>query len=118
MKKIIIFITLMMLVMVTGACSGESASDNIYENETVTMVKEVEETMTYTLEELAAFDGKDGNKAYVAVEGVVYDVTGIPAWTGGTHNGNMAGQDVTEAIKNAPHGDSKLADLEVVGQLK
>lgn len=34
---------------------------------------------TFTVEELKQFDGQDGHKAYVAVEGVVYDVTGVEA---------------------------------------
>jgi predicted heme/steroid binding protein len=29
----------------------------------------------FTLEELAEFDGREGRAAYVAYEGVVYDIT-------------------------------------------
>lgn len=72
---------------------------------------------TFTLEGLAKFDGQNGNKAYVAVNGTVYDVTGVDAWKGGKHHGNLAGQDLTEAIKHAPHGDKVLANLPVVGKL-
>ncbi len=71
-----------------------------------------------TLEELAAYDGKDGRPAYVAIDGTIYDVTDIPAWNNGTHNGNTAGKDQTEAIKRSPHGQSVLAKLPVVGKLK
>ncbi len=71
-----------------------------------------------TLEELAAFDGKDGKAAYVAVNGVIYDVTNVPQWVGGMHNGNTAGKDLTDVIKNAPHGESVLSKLTVVGKLK
>ena len=53
-----------------------------------------------TLEELEKYDGKDGQKAYVAVEGIIYDVTDIPEWQNGIHNGQVAGKDVTAAIKN------------------
>ncbi|NLG57268.1 MAG: cytochrome B5, partial [Clostridiales bacterium] len=28
-----------------------------------------------TLEELKAFDGKEGRRAYIAVDGIIYDVT-------------------------------------------
>ena len=70
-----------------------------------------------TLPELAMFDGKDGNKAYVAVDGKVYDVTGIAAWTEGAHNGAMAGTDISEGIQASPHGLSKLEGLPLVGTL-
>lgn len=72
------------------------------------MMEESEDMLKLTLEELAMYNGRDGQAAYVAIEGVVYDVTGIPSWTDGKHNGNMAGKDLTEAIKKAPHGDSNL----------
>ncbi len=71
-----------------------------------------------TVEELAAYDGKNGNPAYVAVDGVIYDVTDGPQWANGTHNGNTAGKDLTDVIKSAPHGESVLAKLTVVGKLK
>lgn len=74
---------------------------------------------TFTLEELATYNGKDGQPAYVAVDGVVYDVTDVPEWANGEHkNGLTAGKDLTEEIKNqSPHGLSVLADLPVVGKL-
>ncbi|KRL75877.1 hypothetical protein FC17_GL002368 [Secundilactobacillus paracollinoides DSM 15502 = JCM 11969] len=72
---------------------------------------------TFTVEELKQFDGQDGHKAYVAVEGVVYDVTGVEAWQAGKHHGNLAGQDLTDAISQAPHGKAVLGSLPVVGKL-
>ena len=72
----------------------------------------------FTREELAKYDGQNGNKAYVAVNGVVYDVTGNSHWTNGQHHGVLAGKDVTEELSHSPHGDSVLAGLEKVGTLK
>lgn len=73
-----------------------------------------------TVEELAKFNGKDGAKAYVAVDGVIYDVTDVAAWKDGMHNGGKleAGTDATEAIKQAPHGLTTLEKLTKVGTLK
>ncbi len=72
----------------------------------------------FTKKELAEFDGKEGRPAYVAVDGVVYDVTGLGTWTDGKHNGVLAGKDLTNEIKNiSPHGVSKLKGLTVVGKL-
>ena len=74
----------------------------------------------FTAEELATYNGKDGQPAYVAVDGVVYDVTDVPQWANGEHaNGLTAGQDLTEEITNeSPHGLSVLDDLPVVGTLE
>lgn len=71
----------------------------------------------FTIEELAKFDGQNGQPAYVAIDGVVYDVTNIPAWAGGKHHGNLAGKDNSEAILHAPHKKSVLEKLTAVGKL-
>ncbi|BES63966.1 hypothetical protein SANA_04050 [Gottschalkiaceae bacterium SANA] len=72
---------------------------------------------TLTLEELAAYNGKNGMAAYVAVDGMIYDVTDHPEWTTGEHGGNLAGTDITEMLKAAPHGLSKLEEIPQVGTL-
>ncbi len=75
-------------------------------------------TEEFTLEELAEFNGMDGNPAYVAVNGVVYDVTDNDAFENGEHAGQqLAGTDATEVITESPHGESVLEDLPVVGTL-
>jgi len=72
----------------------------------------------FTLTDLAKYNGQNGNPAYVAVSGVVYDVTNAKNWVNGTHNGHSAGQDLTKAIKQSPHGTSILSGLPVVGKLQ
>ncbi len=75
-------------------------------------------TLELTLAELAKYNGKDGQPAYVAVDGVIYDVSAYPKWTNGDHNGYTAGNDLTEIIKNkSPHGVAKLKGVPVVGTL-
>ncbi len=71
----------------------------------------------FTLAELEKFDGKDGKSAYVAINGVVYDVTIIKAWFGGVHNGLSAGKDLTVDIAKAPHGLTVIEKLPIVGKL-
>lgn len=74
---------------------------------------------SFTQEELATFHGRDGQPAYVAVEGIVYDVTDSPRWRGGRHNGYEAGADLTEAIiGRSPHGKSIMSQMPVVGTLQ
>jgi predicted heme/steroid binding protein len=76
------------------------------------------QTKTFTLEDLAQYTGKDGKPAYIAVDGIVYDVTKVPEWAGGHHNGFDAGRDLTKEIKTvSPHGVSKLQGVPVVGKL-
>lgn len=70
-----------------------------------------------TKEELKQYDGKDGHKAYVAIDGTIYDVTNVAAWPNGEHHGNGAGKDLSEAIMASPHKKSVLAKLPVVGKL-
>lgn len=72
-----------------------------------------------TLEELAAYDGKNGQPAYIAVDGVIYDVSSNPNWRNGAHNGYAAGKDLTKEIEEAsPHGTSVLSNIPVVGKIK
>lgn len=74
-----------------------------------------------TLEELAKYNGQDGNPAYVAVDGTIYDVTDSPKWSKGKHRsvkGVEAGNDLTEKIKSlSPHGTGILEDYPIVGKL-
>lgn len=74
-------------------------------------------TQTFTLEELAIYDGIGENKAYIAVDGKVYDVTNREGWGEGNHNGAIAGTDLTELILSSPHGKDVLSGLTVVGTL-
>lgn len=75
-------------------------------------------TLELTLEQLKQYDGQNGNPAYVAVDGVIYDMTNVSEWKNGEHNGYTAGQDLTDIIKNkSPHGVSKLNGVPVVGKL-
>lgn len=72
----------------------------------------------FTKNELAQYNGQNGQPAYVAVQGVVYDVSGKAAWQGGKHHGNVAGQDLTAVLLNkSPHGDRVLKGLPVVGKM-
>ena len=72
----------------------------------------------FTREELQQYNGQNGQPSYVAVEGVVYDVSGKDAWAGGQHHGNVAGKDLTKIITSvAPHGKRVLDGLPVVGKL-
>lgn len=70
-----------------------------------------------TREELALSDGKNGNPAYVAINGFVYDVTNSPVWAAGTHFGLSAGNDLTEKFATCHIAESILEKLPIVGFL-
>lgn len=75
-----------------------------------------------TKEELKNYNGQDGKPAYVAVEGIIYDVTQSRLWRGGVHDPGegkiQAGEDLTEAIQESPHGKKNLERFPVVGSLE
>lgn len=70
-----------------------------------------------TLAQLASFDGHEGRSAYVAYQGMVYDLTDSPMWPGGEHQDlHGAGADLTQEHEDAPH-DVYVTDFPVVGRL-
>jgi len=70
-----------------------------------------------TLQELAKFNGKDGNLAYVSVIGVVYDVTNNAAWAAASHFGLTAGKDLTSEFASCHACQPILSKLKIVGKL-
>ena len=74
--------------------------------------------ITLTREELKKYDGKGKNPAYVAVNGVIYDVTNSDAWKDGAHFELLPGNDLTSEFISC-HESSKevLASLPVAGKI-
>lgn len=115
-KSFLIILSILLIGLLTVGCATANTDNDNDNNDNDNNGEELRE---FTLEELAQFNGKDGNPAYVAVNGNVYDVTDVPAWRGGSHqNTVVAGIDATEYISKSPHGLSVLNGLKVVGTLK
>lgn len=74
--------------------------------------------MIFSLSELSKYNGKKGNPAYVAVDGIVYDVTNNPAWAAATHFGLEAGNDLTFEFMSCHMEPAILDTLLVVGRLE
>lgn len=73
----------------------------------------------FTKKELARHNGKNGNPAYVAYKGKVYDVSASFLWKDGMHQVfHRAGVDLTDALNQAPHGADVLEKFSVVGILR
>lgn len=75
------------------------------------------DTVTVTAADLARATCEDGAPCQIAVDGVVYDVTGLPSWARGRHHGVEAGTDATEKFIASAHGRDRLQQLPVVGRL-
>lgn len=111
-------------LLLLAACGTDTAEEGtVTDDQTEEAVEQpisADDIETFTVEELSEYDGKDGNEAYVAINDVVYNVTDANGWVDGVHEGgieagNAYGNDV---IEGAPHGDSVLDGLPVVGTME
>ena len=124
-KSLVILLMLMMSLMLVACSSDESTPESTTQTELETESNTASETETETVadttqadealpvfsaEELSKYNGKDGNAAYVAYEGKVYDVSNIAAWKNGIHQNQFeAGKDFTDILNNqAPHSPDNL----------
>lgn len=113
-KNILAAVLVLTLALALTACAGGAGAPSAAAEPDSGFAGEQQ---TFTLDALAKYDGQDGNPAYIAIEGVVYDVSDVRQWQGGKHNGFTAGKDLTEQMQSAPHGFSKLNGLTAVGVL-
>jgi predicted heme/steroid binding protein len=114
--KLIILCFMVLSIFLISCSKKENDSTNVTsENDSSSNP----DTQTFTVEELKTYDGQNGNPAYVAVDGIVYDVSDVDAWKDGKHkNGLTAGADLTSKLGDSPHGSKVLEDLPVVGKLE
>ena len=88
-----------------------------YPNPTTTQAQ-AQNLPQITREQLAQSTGRNGNPAYVAVAGVVYDVTNHKAWSAASHFGLSAGKDLTAEFASCHAGQQWiLSTLKPVGRL-
>ncbi|MEM1716039.1 MAG: cytochrome b5 domain-containing protein [Candidatus Bathyarchaeia archaeon] len=73
----------------------------------------------FTEEELAKYDGKNGRPTYIAYDGKVYDISTSFLWKNGRHQViHVAGTDLTEALRQAPHSEEVLKRFPIIGILR
>lgn len=98
-KKLALLLIMLLLVSIVAGCSSSQTTTQ----------------KVFTVEELAKYNGKNGNPAYIAANGVVYDVSKSKDFVNGVHKdcaGCVAGTDVTALMSKSPHQSGKgLEDL-------
>lgn len=72
----------------------------------------IQNSTVFTTETLKQYTGLNGQPAYVAVDGIVYDMS--PVFKNGFHEGHQAGQDLTNAF-HQEHPNNFLKKLTIVG---
>lgn len=117
MKRSVIAV-LVVLPLLFAACGKGGSGKASSKAAAVSSAAVVDADRFFTKDELAKFNGKNGQPAYIAFDGVVYDVSGVKAWKSGSHKGYAAGRDITEMLKKAPHGIKVISKLKKVGALK
>lgn len=119
MKKAIVIGLLSFTLLITACASGQGTSQNQGSGTALSSTQSAAAaSKTFTLTELKKYDGQNGNPAYVAVNGIVYDVSNARNWNNGQHQGGaVAGIDLSNLINSSPHGSSVLSKLPVVGKL-
>jgi predicted heme/steroid binding protein/uncharacterized membrane protein len=83
-----------------------------------TLVPAMDDNGACSIDALCQFNGTDGRPAYVAYKGLIYDMTGSKLWKKGSHmTKHAAGNDLTDMLKTAPHGDDKILGMPLAGKL-
>jgi predicted heme/steroid binding protein len=80
-------------------------------------------TQTISHTDLAKHTGTNGTACWVAVDGIVYAISGFSEWQMGKHlpandNNIVCGRDLSAHIGKSPHGKSVLQLLRQVGKLQ
>jgi len=117
-KNVVFILIIALFISTLMACSPTQETPAPLKDDEAVVEAMVEEEMVLSMDELSQFDGKDGNKSYIAVDGIIYDVSDVPQWIGGMHRGFTAGMDVTDEVNKSPHGVSKLKGIKIVGKMK
>lgn len=101
----------------TSATASQSSGSILNASTMGTQTVSSTQSKVWTYESLSAYNGKNGQPAYIAVDGIIYDVSALGSWSTGTHHGVTAGQDVTTQFASSPHSRSILQQAVIIGQI-
>jgi predicted heme/steroid binding protein len=119
MKKIVAILFLCIIIVITGCSTNQPKKQST--NNPPQIKQNTSQQKEFTLEDLKKYNGQNGNPAYVAVNGNIYDVTNLKQWKNGKHPGcksASAGIDISKLMNSSPHGSKILDQAPVVGKLK
>lgn len=116
------------MALVLAGCTPSTtqpAANNVTNETSVATDDANKASVELTVEQLAEFDGKNGNSCYVAVSGVIYDLSDSAFWQNGEHSISMGqascGRDLTVVFQTqAPRDHTSGGYLQrypIVGKL-
>ena len=73
--------------------------------------------MKLTKKHLKSKNGING-KVLIAYKNKIYDVSGSALYKFGVHFNHEAGNDLTDFLRDAPHGEEVFSRFPVIGELK
>lgn len=107
--------------------AGENNQARLYKEKIEDIFKEFQsdyireestDMLILTKEELANFNGENGNPAYISIDGIIYDISNVDLFKQSPYNNLKFGTDVTEAFYELNNRDeSILRDIPIVGLL-
>ena len=99
----------------SSSTQTSSSSSSLAASQPTSSATDQSSQKTFTASELASYDGQNGRPSYVAVSGIVYDVTNL--FVGAEHFNHLAGTDLTNQY-NSRHDPSLIQRYPVVGIFK
>ena len=114
MSKAKIILGIVMVIVVAGVGILALTSFKLNESE------DVQQTITktdknFTKETIKDYNGKNGNPGYVAIDGVVYDISDKKLLRGSLRRELRPGVDATRFVKRDPRVMAVIKELPVVG---
>jgi len=125
LKKLLFLFAITLTIGLLTACDVTTTTTNVTTSSSTTTTSTGTSTdsvttiqRVFTLDELAQYNGDNGSTAYVAIYGVVYDVTHVSNWSNGWHQGmHLAGTDASWIFGSSPHTVTFISQYPIVGTL-
>ena len=115
-KSIIAILASISVVALLNGCADRD--ETLSESETVPPTDNTEQiSKTFTLDELSQYTGMDGNKAYIAINGMVYDVTNMMEFQVDGAFYGKAGMDLSTELRDSPEYESMFNEIPIIGRI-